>query len=88
MDRAEATLNKAVSGVACESCHGPAGGENGWLNVHSSYGAEGLTREEETPEHKKMRHEAAEKAGRFARPSFTRWRRPVSAATPFQTNNW
>ena len=26
----------AVSGISCESCHGAAGGNNGWLNAHSS----------------------------------------------------
>lgn len=27
-----------VSGVSCESCHGPAGGSGGWLNTHSVRG--------------------------------------------------
>ncbi len=31
--------------------------------MHSSYGAKGVTREQETPEHKKMRHEVTAKAG-------------------------
>ena len=59
----QAAANKAVTGVSCESCHGASGGENGWFNQHGSYGANGLTREQETPEHKKMRHDAVEKAG-------------------------
>ena len=61
--RAQATAIKAVTGVSCESCHGASGGETGWFNPHSSYGAKGLTREQETPEHKMMRHEVIDKAG-------------------------
>lgn len=63
--RAEATANKAVTGVSCESCHGASGGDNGWFNPHGSYGAKGVTREQEPPEHKKMRHEVVEKAGQI-----------------------
>ena len=53
----------SITGVACESCHGPSGGEIGWLNPHGSYGAKGLLRAQETPEHKIMRHETADNAG-------------------------
>ena len=52
-----------ITGVSCESCHGASGGETGWLNLHGSYGAKGVTREMETPEHKKTRHEAEDAAG-------------------------
>jgi hypothetical protein len=61
--RAEATANKVISGVSCESCHGASGGENGWLNPHGSYGAKGVTREMEPPEHKSMRRENVDKIG-------------------------
>ncbi len=61
--KAAATANVSITGVSCESCHGPAGGKNGWLNSHSSYGAKGVTREMETPEHKKMRFETDDKEG-------------------------
>ena len=33
-----------ITGASCESCHGAAGGEDGWLNPHGSYGAKGLLR--------------------------------------------
>lgn len=42
-----------ITAVSCESCHGAAGGEPGWLDVHASYGKNGdteLTREEESKE--------------------------------------
>jgi hypothetical protein len=61
--RAEATATKSVTGVSCESCHGPAGGTDGWLNAHGSYGAKGVTREQETPEHRAKRFETCDKAG-------------------------
>jgi hypothetical protein len=53
----------SITGVSCECCHGASGGENGWLNPHGSYGAKGLVRAQETPEHKIMRHEAVDMAG-------------------------
>ena len=56
-------LEKVISGVSCESCHGGSGGDDGWLNAHQSYGDGKKTRDEETPEHKAMRHAAIDKAG-------------------------
>ena len=35
-----------ITAVSCESCHNPAGGRNGWLNVHAAYGPLGTRREE------------------------------------------
>lgn len=61
--RAEGSANRTTTGVSCESCHGPSGGETGWLNAHGSYGAKGLTRDQETPEHRQMRFEMVDKAG-------------------------
>ena len=29
-----------LKAVSCESCHGAAGGESGWLDVHNFFGAE------------------------------------------------
>ncbi|MEX2214697.1 MAG: multiheme c-type cytochrome [Phycisphaeraceae bacterium] len=50
---------ETVSGVSCESCHGPAAD---WLKLHNDYGT-GSTKDTETAEHKKTRHAAADKAG-------------------------
>ncbi|MCH7686503.1 MAG: cytochrome c family protein [Planctomycetes bacterium] len=46
---------RAISGVSCESCHGHAGGDPGWLNRHAVYGTNGTKREQETAEHLKAR---------------------------------
>jgi hypothetical protein len=46
---------RAISGVSCESCHGHAGGDPGWLNQHAVYGTKGTKREKETAEHFKER---------------------------------
>lgn len=54
---------RVVSGVACESCHGAAGGSDGWLNSHSSFGHPGATRESESPEHRRTRLAKSEQAG-------------------------
>lgn len=43
---------EAVSGVSCESCHGPA---KDWINVHHNYGDSGVTRARETNEHRRQR---------------------------------
>ena len=43
---------EAVAGVSCESCHGPA---KDWINVHNNYGGAGVTRDTETPEHRRQR---------------------------------
>lgn len=61
--KAEATAVKTTTGVSCESCHGAAGGEAGWLNPHGSYGAKGTTRDQETPDHREMRFALVDKAG-------------------------
>ena len=50
---------ETISGVSCESCHGPAAD---WIKIHNDYGT-GNNRDTETAEHKKMRHEAADRAG-------------------------
>lgn len=54
---------KNISGVSCESCHGPAGGDEGWLNIHAVFGANGTTSEDETPEHRTMRRKRCAEAG-------------------------
>lgn len=43
---------KAIAGISCESCHGPA---KDWLKVHGDYGGKNVTREQETPKHKAKR---------------------------------
>lgn len=43
---------KAISGVSCESCHGPA---RDWLHVHNNYGGLNITREAESKEHRQQR---------------------------------
>ena len=45
----------AISGVSCESCHGHAGGDPGWLNRHAVYGKNGTQRGQETAEHRQAR---------------------------------
>lgn len=45
----------ALAGVSCESCHGAAGGEAGWLNVHAVYGPSGTPRYAESSDHRQMR---------------------------------
>lgn len=54
----------AISGVSCESCHGAAGGDPGWLNRHAVYGPEGTKRNNETPGHRKARLEFCAKQGK------------------------
>ena len=51
-------------GVSCESCHGGAGGKNGWLEPHGIYGPKGTTRKQETAAHRKTRFEDCRKAGK------------------------
>ncbi len=50
-------------GVSCESCHMPAGGDSGWFELHSNYGAEGIKREDESADHLAQRMLACEDAG-------------------------
>ena len=45
---------KAVSGISCESCHGPA---KDWLHEHADYGGPNATREQESVAHKQSRRE-------------------------------
>lgn len=45
---------KAISGISCESCHGPA---KDWLLVHNDYGGTNVSRETETAEHRSQRIE-------------------------------
>ncbi len=61
--KAEDTKRPYITGVSCESCHGAAGGDPGWLNPHASYGANGLKRDQETPEHRKLRLATEDKLG-------------------------
>ncbi|WP_417744120.1 cytochrome c family protein [Rosistilla oblonga] len=42
----------AISGISCESCHGPA---KNWIDLHYNYGGAGITRESESKEHREKR---------------------------------
>lgn len=48
-----------ISGVSCESCHGPAAE---WVKIHNDYGA-GKTKDTEDAAHKADRHKKADLAG-------------------------
>jgi len=50
----------AIAGVSCESCHGAA---KDWLDLHHDYGGEGLTRLDETPQHRLQRIDASIESG-------------------------
>ncbi|TWT61341.1 multiheme c-type cytochrome [Rubinisphaera italica] len=50
-------------GVSCESCHSPAGGDEGWFKIHSDYGGKDVKREDETEEHLKERLAKCKAAG-------------------------
>jgi hypothetical protein len=54
---------RASTGVSCESCHGAAGGDEGWLNAHAVYGPNGTSFDDESGEHRKWRLERTQKAG-------------------------
>lgn len=43
---------KAVSGISCESCHGPA---QDWIGLHNDYGGAGVSRENESESHRAER---------------------------------
>jgi hypothetical protein len=45
---------RVVAGVSCESCHGAAAD---WIAMHNDYGGEGISKEQETPEHRAQRTE-------------------------------
>lgn len=51
------------SGTSCESCHGAAGGDSGWLNRHAVYGPNVTSLEQETTEHYEQRVAWCEQAG-------------------------
>jgi len=51
---------EAISGVSCESCHGPA---KDWLTVHNDYGGPGVTRLTESKEHRHSRLSQSIKSG-------------------------
>lgn len=57
----------AMWGVTCESCHSQA---KDWIDVHNEYGGKGVTKEKETPEHRKARLEKTAAAG-MIRPADT-----------------
>ena len=54
---------QAISGVSCESCHGGAGSEGGWLNRHAVYGPNITATDQETDAHRAARIEFCEDAG-------------------------
>ena len=56
---------RVIAGVSCEACHNPAGGEQGWLNLHAVYGPVGTRREAETAEHYEDRAERSQTAGQL-----------------------
>lgn len=51
------------SGTSCESCHGAAGGDAGWLNRHAVYGPNVTSMEQETQDHFDRRVAYCEQAG-------------------------
>lgn len=51
---------RVIAGVSCESCHGAA---KDWNDLHHDYGGEGLTRKDESPEHRTQRITASISAG-------------------------
>ncbi len=62
---------KVISGVSCESCHAPAGGEKGWLNRHQSYHASmPTTRKQETAEHRAARLKYCDEVGMLRSENF------------------
>jgi len=52
-----------VGGTSCESCHGAAGGPDGWLNRHAVYGPNITSIHQETPQHYARRVNSCEQAG-------------------------
>jgi hypothetical protein len=51
-----------VAGISCESCHG-AGKD--WIDIHGDYGGKNVTREAETPAHRKQRIEQSLAKGMY-----------------------
>ncbi len=58
---------KAIAGVSCESCHGPA---RDWLQVHDDFGADGAGIDAESAEHRATRLATCDEAG-MLRPART-----------------
>jgi len=56
---------RAIAGVSCESCHGPA---RDWKDVHNTWGEGVENRDDETAEHRRQRIEQSAAAG-MLRPS-------------------
>lgn len=56
---------RTIAGVSCESCHGAAGGHDGWLNLHAVYGPRGTSRENETEKHYRDRRARCEQRGQL-----------------------
>ena len=50
---------KVISGISCESCHGPAAK---WVKIHGDYGGKKVKKDMETPEHKAERLAKIEEA--------------------------
>jgi hypothetical protein len=53
----------APTGVSCESCHGAAGGQQGWLNRHAVYGPNVTRMQQETAAHREARFAFCDEAG-------------------------
>jgi hypothetical protein len=51
---------RPISGVSCESCHGPS---RDWLKKHNDFGGKGVKMKFEAPEHRKERHTALDRLG-------------------------
>ncbi len=51
---------KAISGISCESCHGPA---TDWIKLHNDYGGPNVTKEQESAAHKLERRTTSIAAG-------------------------
>jgi len=51
---------KAIAGISCESCHGPA---KDWLKVHNDYGGKNVKKQNESAAHKQQRINNAVKGG-------------------------
>jgi hypothetical protein len=45
---------KTISGISCESCHGAA---HDWFALHNDYGGLGVTKAQETPQHRDQRRQ-------------------------------
>ena len=59
MDQVDNRL-EAIAGVSCESCHGSA---QDWVSIHNDYGGPGVTRAQETPQHREQRFQTSIQLG-------------------------